>query len=251
MVDVAGQAVVAILTRAPSAGGKSRLFAALGRPPDPDLLGALLLDTLDGIAAAAAARVVCFTPDDAAPEMRALAPPEVQLLPQGDGDLGARMSRAFERLFAGGASPIVLVGSDLPLIDAAAVGDAFARLRADPGAVVLGPAADGGYYLVGATRLHPALFDGIVASAPAFDVPRAAIAEAWDTQTFAQLARRMGLVDESDQPQLNRTFTDDELANLFRRSRESLSVVAGMWPKLNLAAPDVLDLLERIVEALG
>ena len=161
MVDVAGQAVVAILTRAPSAGGKSRLFAALGRPPDPDLLGALLLDTLDGIAAAAAARVVCFTPDDAAPEMRALAPPEVQLLPQGDGDLGARMSRAFERLFAGGASPIVLVGSDLPLIDAAAVGDAFARLRADPGAVVLGPAADGGYYLVGATRPHPALFDRI------------------------------------------------------------------------------------------
>lgn len=45
-------------------------------------------------------------------------------------------------------------------------------------------------------------------------------------------------------------FTDQELADRFRRSRQSLSVVAGMWPKLNLAAPDVLDLLERIVEAL-
>jgi len=45
-------------------------------------------------------------------------------------------------------------------------------------------------------------------------------------------------------------FTDEELTDLFRRSRQSLSVVAGMWPKLNLAAPDVLDLLERVVGAL-
>lgn len=45
-------------------------------------------------------------------------------------------------------------------------------------------------------------------------------------------------------------FTDEELADRFRRSRQSLSVIAGMWPKLNLAAPDVLDLLERVVQAL-
>ena len=45
-------------------------------------------------------------------------------------------------------------------------------------------------------------------------------------------------------------FTDQELADLFRRSRQSLLVVAGIWPKLNLAAPDVLDLLERVVAAL-
>jgi hypothetical protein len=45
-------------------------------------------------------------------------------------------------------------------------------------------------------------------------------------------------------------FSDEELVDLFRRGRQSLSVIAGMWPKLNLAAPDVLDLLERVVEAL-
>jgi hypothetical protein len=45
-------------------------------------------------------------------------------------------------------------------------------------------------------------------------------------------------------------FTDRELGELFRRSRESMSVLAGIWPKLNLAAPDVLDLLERVVTAL-
>jgi hypothetical protein len=46
-------------------------------------------------------------------------------------------------------------------------------------------------------------------------------------------------------------FTDQELADLFRRSRESMAVIAGMWPKMNLAAPDVLDLLDRLVRALG
>ncbi len=45
-------------------------------------------------------------------------------------------------------------------------------------------------------------------------------------------------------------FTDQELGDLFRRSRETLDVVAELWPKLNLAAPAVLDLLERVVEAL-
>lgn len=45
-------------------------------------------------------------------------------------------------------------------------------------------------------------------------------------------------------------FTDEELVDLFRRSRETLSVIAGMWPRLNLAAPDVLDLLTRVVTAL-
>lgn len=45
-------------------------------------------------------------------------------------------------------------------------------------------------------------------------------------------------------------FSDDELGELFRRGRQSMQVIAGMWPRMNLAAPDVLDLLERVVEAL-
>lgn len=46
-------------------------------------------------------------------------------------------------------------------------------------------------------------------------------------------------------------FTDQELSELFRRNRESMAIVAGMWPShLNLAAPEVLDVLERVVGAL-
>jgi hypothetical protein len=45
-------------------------------------------------------------------------------------------------------------------------------------------------------------------------------------------------------------FTDAELKTRFGRSRESLQVVAGMWPRMNLAAPDLRELLERIVREL-
>ena len=58
----------------------------------------------------------------------------------------------------------------------------------------------------------PELFDGIVAAAPGFALPKAAIAEAWDTQAFANLAIRGGLIDSSGTPVLARTFSDADLA---------------------------------------
>ncbi|MBW8770226.1 MAG: tannase/feruloyl esterase family alpha/beta hydrolase [Gemmatimonadetes bacterium] len=58
----------------------------------------------------------------------------------------------------------------------------------------------------------PELFDGIVAAAPGFALPKAAVAEAYDTRAFADLAKRMGLVDSSGVPALGRTFSDSALA---------------------------------------
>jgi feruloyl esterase len=58
----------------------------------------------------------------------------------------------------------------------------------------------------------PAQFDGIVASAPAFAVPKAAIAEAWDTQVFAALATHQGLTQASGLPDISKTFSDADLA---------------------------------------
>jgi hypothetical protein len=58
----------------------------------------------------------------------------------------------------------------------------------------------------------PDQFDGIVAAAPAFAVPKAAIAEAWDTQAFAALAAREGLNQKNGLPDLLRTFSDADLA---------------------------------------
>jgi uncharacterized protein len=160
MVDAAQQPdVVAILTRAPSAGGKTRLFRELGRACDPSLLEALLLDTLDGARDPGFDLVLSVAPASGCDEVAQLAP-GVAVMAQPGGDLGVRMSGTMRMLFANGARRVALIGSDLPEITAAPIAAAFALLRRNPGALVLGPANDGGYYLVAAARL-PSVFEGV------------------------------------------------------------------------------------------
>ena len=159
MVDVAG-AAIAILTRAPSSGGKRRLFASLGRPADPALLEALFLDTLDASAVPGAVRIVAVEPPGACGEVRALVPQDVAVVPQVEGTLGDRMRGAMAAAFGRGARAVALVGSDLPDLDGSRLIEAFDRLDREPGGLVLGPAPDGGYYLIAATAV-PEVFGGI------------------------------------------------------------------------------------------
>jgi rSAM/selenodomain-associated transferase 1 len=159
MVGAQNTHVVAILTRAPSAGGKSRLFHSLGISPDPALLSALLLDTLDGSAVPHARPVIAVTPSSACGEVRDLVG-DIEVMAQPEGDLGERMRATMSTLFAGGASAVVLIGSDLPHISGAPIEAAFDVLARDAGALVLGPAGDGGYYLVAGRRV-PDIFNGI------------------------------------------------------------------------------------------
>lgn len=82
------------------------------------------------------------------------------------GDVGAAMSAAMASIFAGGTRQVALVGSDLPSLPPAHITAAFAAL--DAGAdVALGPAEDGGYYLVATRQPRPELFVGIAWSTPA------------------------------------------------------------------------------------
>ena len=159
MVDVADAPVVAVLTRAPSSKGKTRLFASLGVSPDPSLLAALLLDTLDGVTVPGVRRVVAVTPASTCDEVRDIVG-DVEVIAQSEGDLGDRMCATMTALFARGASAVVLIGSDLPHIPASTIVDACALVAKDPDALVLGPAADGGYYLIAARRV-PDVFSGI------------------------------------------------------------------------------------------
>ena len=157
MVDAADTPVLAVLTRAPSSRGKTRLFASLGVPPDPGLLTALLLDTLDGAAVPGVRRVVAVTPASACDEVRAIAG-DVEVMAQPDGDLGERMRATMAALFARGASVVVLIGSDLPQITAARIADACALVAKDPDALGARPGSrrrllsDRG--ATGARRLH-------------------------------------------------------------------------------------------------
>ena len=77
---------------------------------------------------------------------------------QSGNDLGERMLHAFELVFGQGCSQAIIIGSDCPGIDPALVESAFARLTEHD--VVIGPATDGGYYLLGMNRPLPELFRG-------------------------------------------------------------------------------------------
>ena len=161
MVDLADAAVVAILTRAPSRGGKSRLFGELSMAPDPALLTALLLDTLDGVSVTGVTRVVAVDPPQTCHEVRALLAQDVIVVGQESGTLGDRMRTLMTQILRRGARCVVLVGSDIPDIDRGEVARAFALLEANQNTIVLGPASDGGYYLVGAANRVPPIFDCI------------------------------------------------------------------------------------------
>jgi hypothetical protein len=80
-------------------------------------------------------------------------------VPQQGGDLGERMSGAFEESFRNGSTATVIIGSDCPGLTPDVITEAFAHLTET--SAVLGPAQDGGYYLVGLSRPMPELFCSI------------------------------------------------------------------------------------------
>ena len=83
----------------------------------------------------------------------------VAFRPQVGASLGDRLAHAFAREFTEGAQRVVLIGSDCPGADRRIVADAFRALGGHD--VVLGPALDGGFYLIGLTAPQPALFRGV------------------------------------------------------------------------------------------
>ncbi len=81
---------------------------------------------------------------------------DVTVTPQGEGDLGERMARAFADRFSAGAESVSIIGADCPSVTGDLLDETFAALRRRD--LVLGPAADGGYYLIGLRRPEPLLF---------------------------------------------------------------------------------------------
>ncbi len=72
-------------------------------------------------------------------------------------DLGEKMKNAFKQLFSDGYEKVIIIGSDCYDLTTAILKDAYEALST--GDVVIGPASDGGYYLLGMSKFIPALFD--------------------------------------------------------------------------------------------
>jgi uncharacterized protein len=200
-----------VFAKAPRPGGvKTRLGAALGTDLAADLYRAMAEGVLARTRAAPCVRSVFFAPREAEAEMAAWLPHET-LVPQDGADLGARMAAAFAWAFSVGATKVVLVGTDAPGLSDEHVRAALVVLDAHD--VVLGPALDGGYYLVALRRPAPALFDGV----------------AWGTaDVLAQTVARAEAAGLAVAP-LAPLGDVDELADLRRE-----------WPALRQRIPDTL-----------
>jgi uncharacterized protein len=154
-----------VFAKRPAPGaGKTRLAAESSAAWAAEVAAAFLHDTLARLAAVEARRVLAFAPPDAFPYFADLARGRFDLTPQPEGDLGERMAEFFRTQLDGGATAAVLVGTDSPSLPLPFVERAFRELESAD--LVLGPAADGGYYLIGCSRTVPAVFQGIAWGGP-------------------------------------------------------------------------------------
>ncbi len=144
---------------------KTRLAASIGAEAAAALHRCFVQTLLSRFQNVADRHILCFTPAGSAREFRQLNLGSWTLEPQSTGDLGARMQHYFSSAVSTNNSPrTVLIGSDSPDLPLAFIEEAFDKLRACP--VVLGPATDGGYYLIGVSHSVPPLFDLISWSTP-------------------------------------------------------------------------------------
>ncbi len=145
-----------IFVRKPELGKvKTRLAAALGDEKALDIYMQLLQHTFN-IAKATAADKFVFYADEIAKDDLWNAPLFYKRL-QASGDLGHKMKTAFNESFALGYQKLVIIGSDCLELNTSIIEDAFISL--DDTDAVIGPANDGGYYLLGMKKMQEALFD--------------------------------------------------------------------------------------------
>ncbi len=162
------QPLLIVFARYPAPGRvKTRLARDIGPGPACEIYRACLERTLRAArrwhrSTGGAVRVCSAGPPG--PRWSELVGPDREVFPQRGRDLGSRMSNALHGALQEGFRPALCVGTDLPGLTAAHLQAALKALRAAD--VVLGPAADGGYYLVGLNRPAPGLFRDMPWSTP-------------------------------------------------------------------------------------
>ncbi|MCB1476729.1 MAG: TIGR04282 family arsenosugar biosynthesis glycosyltransferase [Rhodobiaceae bacterium] len=137
-----------IMAREPVMGRvKTRLARAVGAAEALRFYRANLAGQVKELASPRWRTILAVTPDNAHVGALPIGRLDLVVVPQGPGDLGARMQRQFDLLPPG---PVVVVGSDIPGIRRADIERAFRLLGACD--AVIGPSPDGGYWLIGLKR---------------------------------------------------------------------------------------------------
>ena len=154
---------LAVFVRHPEPGKvKTRLAKAYGAPFAAELYGYFVDDLLKALAPGNYHLEIFFTPAEREMEIRQRFGNQFPYTPQRGEGLGNRMERAFRSCLAKEYSTAILIGSDFPDLTAEVIEQAFQALENGQEAVV-GPAFDGGYYLIGfrSATFDPAVFNGM------------------------------------------------------------------------------------------
>lgn len=164
--------------------------------------------------------------------------------PQGEGDLGARQETALRRALAGGATGAIAIGTDSPGLPAERLEAARAALEAAD--AVLGPSADGGYYLIGLRSCPEGLFAGLPwSSGETFDRTRERLLE---RGLSVEILPAWFDIDEPDDlAVLQRRLDRGELTA--PATARALSRLAPRAPRISVVVP-VLDEERRVEAAL-
>lgn len=169
-------AAIGIMCKAPLPGRtKTRLAAVIGAGPAAALSACFLRDvaaTIEGIPDSLARKGYgVYAPAGTEAELRRILPPSFGLLLQVDAEFGNVLYGAARDLLAAGHDCVMLVNSDGPTLPLSVYLEAINALRRPGDRMVLGPAVDGGYYLIGLKAAHRPLFT---------DIP-------WGTEAVARL----------------------------------------------------------------
>lgn len=153
---------IGLMCKAPRPGeAKTRLARSIGDDKAAQLAAAFIRDVAARLALICCdtdrARLhVFFRPAGARDEIARLVPPDADLTPQVDGDLGEVMRATLRHMLSAGARAAFVMGSDVPTMPPALLHDAISLLERPGARAVFTPAADGGYVLVGLN--NPALY---------------------------------------------------------------------------------------------
>ncbi|MBI3810164.1 MAG: TIGR04282 family arsenosugar biosynthesis glycosyltransferase [Nitrospirae bacterium] len=151
-----------IFAKAPIPGAvKTRLCPPLDPEEAASLHGSLVMDAIERTKGLQGTTLyVAGAPDLDHPFFKVMEGRYgARLLLQRGPDLGSRMKQAMQDAFNQGAKDVLLTGTDLPTLPRTHLMEALTLIKSHD--VVLGPTADGGYYLIGLRKMMPALFDGI------------------------------------------------------------------------------------------
>jgi len=202
--------IILLFIKAPVEGTvKSRLAIDLGDHTAVELYKNFILDTVDTAVNSGYPFRMCVDPPDGEKAVSDLFHAQYRTMPQDGHDLGGKMGNAFRRIFSEGFTSAILIGSDIPDLASAVFQEAIESLKKND--VVIGPSADGGYYLIGFNRdsFLPNIFHGIT----------------WSTNTVFR--ETMNILNKASlrvhrAPLWKDVDTLDDLKGLFDRNRNTV-----------------------------